>query len=306
MPIRLSLLLLFAWCSFSAAHAQRDSLIKAIFPKGTVMHQNIPYAGDTEKKHLLDIYLPANATANTPLLVWVHGGGWMVNDKYADMSYMNSTIRAIINNGYALASIDYRFSSQAVFPAQVQDCNLALEYLYQHAADYKLDKRKIGLIGFSAGGHLASLMGLSHNNSIKDFYTDGRKPSFSIRCVVDFYGPSDLIALGINPPADTSLSNGRDALSLLLGALVVDRPDLAKRASPITYVDKQDPPFIIIQGEKDDGVPQSQSKVLHSWLKLSGVYSELIVVPGAPHFGVMFDAADIRERIIGFLGKYLK
>lgn len=305
MLMRLSLLLLLCWCHFSNAQVS-DSVIKAFFPPGTVIHKNIPYANDTLKKHLLDIYLPANAPANTPLLVWIHGGGWMHNDKHADMGYMRSTIQSVINHGYALASIDYRFSTQAVFPAQIQDCNLALEYLYQHAAAYKLDKRKIGLIGFSAGGHLASLAGLSLNNQVTDFYTGGKKPSFVIRCVVDFYGPSDLIALGINPPADTSLRNGRDALSLLLGALVVDRPDLARRASPVTYVDKQDPPFLIIQGELDESVPNTQSKVLHAWLKLAGVPSELIVVPGAPHYGVMFDAAPIRERVIAFLEKYLK
>jgi acetyl esterase/lipase len=93
------------------------------------MHNNIPYANDTLKKHLLDIYLPPNANNNTPLIVWVHGGAWMLNDKYADMGYMKNTIKAFINNGYALASIDYRHSTTAIFPAQIQDCNQGIGIL---------------------------------------------------------------------------------------------------------------------------------------------------------------------------------
>lgn len=284
------------------AAASQESPVKHYFPAGTVIYQNLNYAGDTLKKHLLDIYLPAKAGPSTPLVVWVHGGGWMVNDKYADMSYMRKTIAALLDSGYALASIDYRFSTTAPFPAQIQDCNLALDWLYKNAATYQLDKNKIGLIGFSAGGHLASLQGLSLNNKVKAFYPDGSKPSFGIRCVVDFYGPSDLVAFGTIPAA----LEGQNALTLLLGARAIDRPDLARVASPATYVDKNDPPFLIIQGEKDDQVPNTQAIILNSWLKLQGVPTELIMVTGAPHFGEMFDADDIRTRIFSFLRTHLK
>ncbi len=92
-----------------------------------------------------------------------------MNDKYADMGYMKKTLKGFIDSGYALASIDYRHSTQAVFPAQIQDCNQAIEYLYQHAAKYNIDKNRIAVIGFSAGGHLASLLALSNNNSVKEF-----------------------------------------------------------------------------------------------------------------------------------------
>lgn len=285
-------------------YPQNPSAVKSIFPAGTTTYSNIPYAGDTLKKHLLDIYLPSHSSTKTPLIVWVHGGAWMLNDKYADMSYMKNTIKAFIDSGYALASIDYRYSTAAVFPAQVQDCNQALEYLYQHAGQYKFDKSRIALIGFSAGGHLASLLALSHNNAIQEFYANGTKPHFSIKCVLDFYGPSDLISASSNP--DTSVNNARSPISLLLGAIPVDRPDLARRASPVTYIDKGDPPFIIVQGEKDESVPNTQSRLLSSSLKLAGVKNELIIVPNAPHYGEMFDADWIQERLFKFLGKYLK
>ena len=279
--------------------AQPAKKVQNIFPATTVTFNNVKYANDTLKGHLLDIYLPQKAKANTPLLVWIHGGAWNHNDKYSDMGYMKNTIRTFIESGYALASIDYRFSTTAVFPAQIGDCNQALEYLYQHAAEYKLDKNKIILIGFSAGGHLASLAGLSNNDAVKEFYPADKRPSFKISGVIDFYGPSDLLALLGN--GDSGIGNQDHPIFQLLGASPVQRPDLARIASPITYVDMNDPPFLIIQGEKDQSVPAVQSKLLSSWLNIHGVKNELIIVPNAPHFGEMFDAEDIRVKVMDFI-----
>jgi acetyl esterase/lipase len=286
------------------ATAQINPRVEHIFPTGTITYTNIPYANDTMQKHLLDIYLPSKHGKNTPLIVWIHGGAWMLNDKYADMSYMGNTIQSFIYSGFALASIDYRYSTTAIFPAQIQDVNQAVQFLYDHAAKYDLDKNKIALIGFSAGGHLASLMGLSNNNNVKEFYPPGEKINFKIRCVFDFYGPSDLIMQTANP--DTSVMNDRDPVAILLGAMPVNRPDLAKIASPVTYVDSNDPPFLIVQGEKDESVPNTESKILSSWLTLAGVPNKLIIVPGAPHYGKMFDADYIRKDIFSFLEKYMK
>ena len=282
----------------------QTSPVQHIFPKGTITYSNIPYADDTLHKHLLDIYLPANITKNLPLVVWIHGGAWMLNDKYADMSYMKKTVKGFIDSGYALASIDYRFSTDAIFPAQIQDCNQAIEFLYNHAAKYKIDKDKIAVIGFSAGGHLASLMALSNNNNVKQFYPKGKASDFKIKCALDFYGPSDLVMLATNP--DTSVNNQRNPVSILLGALPVERPDLARAASPVTYVDKNDPPFLIVQGEKDESVPNTESKILSSWLTVAGVHNKLIIVPGAPHYGEMYDADYIRNAVFDLLSHYLR
>src|SRR5437868_2606829 len=144
--------------------AQTFNPVKDVFPAGTLHYDNIPYANDTLKKHLLDIYVPSTGQSTYPVVVWIHGGAWMSNDKYADMGYMKNTLKEFIEKGYAVASIDYRWSTMAVFPAQIQDCNQALEFLYQNADKYKLDKNRMALIGFSAGGHLANLIGLSNNN----------------------------------------------------------------------------------------------------------------------------------------------
>jgi len=281
--------------------AQSTNRVLDIFPKGTVLYDDLSYANDTLKKHLLDIYLPTQGKESYPVVIWIHGGAWMSNDKYADMSYMKQTLKSFIDSGYAVASIDYRWSTMAIFPAQIQDCNQAIEYLYQHAEKYRLDRKKFALIGFSAGGHLANLVGLSNNNFVKDFYADGKKPHFKIRLVLDFYGPANFFTLKGNDSKDP-----KNPINLLLGGTVTDKPDLAKEASPITYIDKNDPPFLIVQGEKDESVNPDQATALNTRLASAGVKSELIIVPGAPHYGVMFDAENIRKRVFFSLKKYLE
>jgi acetyl esterase/lipase len=279
-------------------YSQKNPVYDA-FPLGTVLHGNVAYNNDTLPKHLLDVYLPENAKGKLPLVILIHGGGWLSNDKYADMGYMKKTMYEIINNSFALASIDYRFSTQAVFPAQIQDCNRAISFLYDNADKYGFDKNRFALMGFSAGGHLASLVGLSKNNNISKFFMSGTSKSFSFKAVVDFYGPAELIMF---PGA----GDAKSPEALLIGAAPLDRPDLAKTASPVTYVDKDDPPFLIIHGEKDDLVSPDQSRLLSSWLKLSGVPNELIIVKEAPHFGVMFDSDEIRNKVVSFLRMQLK
>ncbi len=277
--------------------SQTNPVINA-FPQGTILHGNIPYNNDTLKKHLLDIYLPANAKGKLPLVILIHGGGWLGNDKYADIGYMKKTVAEIVSSGFALASIDYRFSTQAVFPAQIQDCNRAVSFLYDNASKYGLDKNRLAVMGFSAGGHLASLVGLSKNDNINTFFMPGTSKSFIIKAVVDFYGPAELILF---PGANDEKSPE----GLLIGAAPLVRPDLAKAASPVTYVDKNDPPFLIIHGEKDELVSTKHSQLLSSWLNVAVVPNELIIVKDAPHFGVMFDADEIRNKVMNFLKKQL-
>jgi acetyl esterase/lipase len=283
------------------ASAQETNRIFNIFSKGTVLYGNIPYANDTLKKHLLDIYLPPTGKSSYPVVIWIHGGAWMLNDKYADMGYMTETIRGLIDSGYAVASIDYRWSTQAIFPAQIQDCNQAVEFLYQNASKYKIDRNRFALMGFSAGGHLANLLGLSNDNKVRSFYASGKRPHFKIKLVLDFYGPSDFFTLKGSESKDP-----RSPINILLGGTVADKPALAKEASPITYIDKNDPPFLIVQGEKDQSVNPDQSISLNSKLNAAGIKSEIIIVPGAPHYGVMFDARNIREKIFRDLSLYLK
>jgi acetyl esterase/lipase len=268
------------------------------FPQGTILKGNVPYNNDNLPKHLLDIYLPATAKGKLPLVIFIHGGGWLSNDKYADIGYMKKTVAEIVSSGFALASIDYRFSTQAVFPAQMQDCNRAIAFLYDNADQYGLDKDRFAVMGFSAGGHLASLVGLSKNNEIPAFYMPGTSKAFNFKGVVDFYGPSELILF-------PGSNDEKSPEGLLIGAAPLSRPDLAKAASPVTYVDKNDPPFLIIHGEKDQLVATKHSELLSAWLSVKGVQNKLIIVKDAPHFGEMFDADGVRNEVIDFLKKQL-
>jgi acetyl esterase/lipase len=181
----------------------------------------------------------------------------------------------------------------------MQDCNRAVSFLIDNAEKYGFDKNRMAVMGFSAGGHLASLMGLSKNNNVDSFFMTGTNKSFSFKAVVDFYGPAELILFpGANDPKSPE--------SQLIGATPLSRPDLAKGASPVTYVDKNDPPFLIIHGEKDDLVSPKQSQLLSSWLNVVGVQNELIIVKDAPHFGVMFDTDEVRNKVMTFLQEKLK
>lgn len=291
-------LIIFLFVFVSRSFAQTNPVMN-IMPDGTILHGNINYNNDDLKKHLLDIYLPADVKKKIPLVILIHGGAWLSNDKYADMGYMKKTVAEIIRSGFALASIDYRFSTEAVFPAQIQDCNRAFSYLYDNADRYNLDKNRFALMGFSAGGHLASLSGLSINNKVDSFFMPGTSNTFSFKAVVDYYGPAELILF---PRANDEKSPE----GLLIGAAPLSRPDLAKVASPVTYVDKNDPPFLIIHGENDELVSTRQSELLSSWLTVKGVPNELIIVKGAPHYGEMFDSDELRVKVISFLAKHLQ
>jgi acetyl esterase/lipase len=301
LPI--SLLLLFAAIA-TFAQPPSPSQVQARLPKGTIINGNIPYNSDTLKKHLLDIYLTADAkgkvpSGGVPLVVFIHGGGWIGNDKYADMGYMTNTINAMLENGFAIASIDYRFAQNAVFPAILQDCNKAVSFLYDNADKYNLDKNRIALMGFSAGGHLASVMGTSQNNKVENLHFPNSYRPIKYKAVVDFYGPTDLLLFPEND--DEKLPH-----AILIGAKPLERPDLAKAASPITYIDKNDPPFLIYHGEKDNLVSNKHSKLFSAWLNHYGVKNELTIVKDAPHFGKMYDVEEIKDRVIKFLKESFK
>ncbi len=260
----------------SSCYSQTNPVLDA-FPQGTILKGNIPYNDDTLQKHLLDIYLPANAKEKVPLIIFIHGGAWWSNDKYADIGYMKKTVTGILVQGYALASIDYRFSTQAVFPAQMQDCNRAVSFLYDHADEYGFDNKRFAVMGFSAGGHLASLVGLSANNNVNEFYMPGAGKSFNFRAVVDFYGPSELILFPGN-------DDEKSPESILIGATPLARPDLAKAASPVTNVDKNDAPNLIIHGQNDKVVDSKPARFMKAVLTFAGVPNKLIIVKDSPNF----------------------
>lgn len=261
------------------------------FPEGTAVARDLAYGPHERNK--LDVAVP-KGDGPFPLLVWIHGGGWENGDKAGFGAFAGQLAR-----GYAIASINYRYSKQAVFPAQIHDAKAAIRFLRANAKKYKIDGSKIGVGGGSAGGHLAALLGTS--GGVKDLEGDASaKPDASrVQAVFDLFGPADL---GTLSPAGAR----PNPVTRLLGGDTGEKKLLAESATPQTHITKDDPPFLIFHGDQDKLVPVKQSEDLHAALTKSGVSSELVVVKGAGHGGAGFANKTNGEKLGAFLDKALK
>jgi len=294
--IKICLFILFCFVFVDAKAQYKDTLD---IP-GTKVYREIPYLKNGLKQQNLDLYIPDGVKQPMPLIIWIHGGGWDGGYKgWIEIPYLAKL-------GYAIASVEYRFSSVAPFPAQILDCNEAVYYLWKNAAQYGLDTSRFVVGGGSAGGHLAALIGTSTNNHVTEFYNDIKKENkVRIRAVLDYYGPSDLNVVH-GRAAYLDYDGDNSFLNKFLGAHALDRPDLAAIASPVTYIDKNDPPILIIHGDIDGFVPFWESQLFYSRLKLAGVNAKLIKIVGANHAGPQFQAPDIQQQVISFLNDVLK
>lgn len=247
-------------------------------PDGGRAFRDRSYVTNGHARQKLDVYLPASGT-NWPLVVWVHGGAWLEGSKE------NPPALRFLRDGYAVASLNYRLSQHAIFPAQIQDCKAALRWLRAHAQQFGYDALRVGVWGSSAGGHLVALLGTS--GDVPEFDAVGAHASVSsrVQCVVDFFGPTDLAAMAKQAPPDSALDHDapNSPESKLVGGPIQQRRELARTANPITYTTPDDPPFLILHGDRDNLVPVGQSELLHAALQKAGVDSSLFVVKGAGH-----------------------
>lgn len=237
---------------------------------------------------VLDLYLPATPPPH-PVIVWVHGGGWSGGDEDLPAGH---PARQMVARGYALASVEYRLSGEAVFPAQIHDCRAAVRWLRAHAREYGLDPTRFAAWGSSAGGHLVALLGAAGEVDAFDDAAQGNAgESGRVQAVVDWFGPADLtFAVGL--PGDSSVTR-------LLGCSGCT--ERARQASPVTYVDASDPPFLIQHGTADPVVPFVQSEMLHAALTAAGVSSTRDLFTGAGHGGAAFNAPANVDRVKAFL-----
>ena len=242
--------------------------------------QEVEFARVGERALKLDLHLPP-AKPHGPLIVWVHGGAWRSGSK------KSMPLGKLVAEGYAVASVDYRLSTEAKFPAQIHDLKAAIRYLRGHGSEWKLPK-KILIAGDSAGGHLAALVGVSNGNVELEGDVGGdRAQSSDVQGIISFYGGANLTTI-LNQSTPHGLSVRVPALELLLGALPTNAPALARLASPIFHVDKNDPPLLLLHGDQDPQMPVNQS------LELAGAYQkaeapvQLEIVHGAAHGGAMF------------------
>jgi len=237
---------------------------------------------------LLDLYLPANQEQPAPLpaIVHFHGGGWRVGGRSSLGPQVDalglSPIERLVEAGFVVASADYRLSSVAHFPAQLLDAKAAVRWLRANAATYSVDSDRIYAWGDSAGGHLASLVGLTAGSAQ---YPRNEAISDTVAAVAAWYPPTDLLHMGGQrlPDAVASADDPGSREALLLGAQPADAPDKAAAASPLTYAGNHAPPFFLAHGTADRFVPPAQSATLAAALEAAGADVELLLIEGADH-----------------------
>lgn len=278
-----------------ATHAQAQ---ERRLPEGTKALRNIPYVPGGHERQKLDLFIPPGATNPLPLIIWVHGGAWRTGNKE------NCPALRYLERGYAVASVNYRLSQHAIFPAQIEDCKSAVRWLRTHAKDYRLDSERFAAWGASAGGHLVALLGTS--GAVPEF-DRGENPEVSsrVQAVVDFFGPTDFTQMSKyslpSSPFDHDAADSPE--SLLIGGAVQQNQDKAARANPITYVSRDDPSFLIMHGNKDNLVPYQQSELLSDALLKAGVRVRLKIIAGAGHG---FGGPEIDSQVAEFFDRELK
>lgn len=205
----------------------------------------------------LDIYHQKNITKTTPLIIFIHGGAWKKGDKHDYWPYLISYAK----KGYITATIQYRFTGVAKYPAQLNDVEAAINWMKENADQYHIDKNKIALVGGSAGAHLAMLAAYSI-------------PDLKIKGIVNLYGPADLT---------TEYAREKKSVQNLIGKSYEEAPELYKKASPINYLSKDIPPTLTFQGTLDELVPYEQSDKLDKKIKEAGATSHYHKLKGWPH-----------------------
>ncbi len=277
------------------------------FPQTTEsmkVERNIPYVENGHPNQVLDLYLPDQPSDKPlPLMIWIHGGAWMAG------SQANPPMLYLVKEGFAVASIQHRFSSHAIWPAQAYDCKAAIRFLRDHAAKYNLDPNYFGVGGDSSGGHLAAFIGTSGDVSEMEGDLGNTNISSRVQAVVDWFGPTDftLMAQQSVPGSMIQHDSPNSPESLLLGGPVQEMLELANTANPLTYIDVNDPPFLIMHGDNDQLVPLGQSVILAKALIDAGIEEVTMkTIHGAQHEGPEFHSEESRQMIEEFLSRKLK
>jgi acetyl esterase/lipase len=257
----------------------------------------------------LDLYLPKN-DGIFPLVIMVHGGGFMFGDK-ADGAGLTG-VDQLLAAGYAVASINYRLSGEAKYPAQIHDVKAAVRFLRANSSKYSLNPDKFGAWGASAGGNLVALLGTTCSVvELEGSELGNADQSSCVQAVVDWFGPIDFLKMDEQFAGSGCPQNHNDASSpesKLVGAAIQTVPDLVKTTNPMNYIDATDPPFFIQNGSADCNIPPIQGKNLADQL-VQVIGSEKVtytLLEGAGHGGSQFETEANLKKVISFLGKYLK
>jgi len=266
-------------------------------PEAARILRDLAYIPDGHERQKLDLYLPTQSEGDgpMPLIVWVHGGAWRAGSK------QNCRSIRFLKQSYAAASINYRLSQHAIFPAQIEDCKAAIRFLRANAGKYNIDPDRIGVWGSSAGGHLVALLGTA--GDVKQFDKGPNlHVSSRIQAVCDYFGPTDFTKMNdFKGRMDHDVPDSPE--SQLVGGPVQENKEACRRANPITYISKDDPPFLICHGDKDMLVPHNQSVLLNTALKKAGVNVKFHTVKGGGHG---FRNQEVDRMVQEFFDKHLR
>jgi acetyl esterase/lipase len=259
----------------------------------------------------LDIYLPNQGKGPFPVIFAVHGGGFMLGDKSGP--FVQPAMKGL-TRGYAVVCVNYRLSREAIFPAAVLDLKAALRFLRANAEKFNLDPDKIAAWGDSAGGNLASMLGVTTGlPELEDLTMGNTGHPSNVQAVVDFYGPTDFAnmdnafaASGITKHMIHSRPTSYE--SRYMGFMIATNPEKARKANPETYISSTTPPFFIENGDKDLTVPPSQNAHFAAALEKAIGKDKVVyvVLPGAGHGGPEFETTENLEKVFAFLDKFLK
>jgi acetyl esterase/lipase len=275
-----------------AAHGQANTVD---------IHRDIIYASPGNVPVKLDLYVPTGLAAPPPIVIYIHGGGWEAGSKE------NPLPLALTKQGFALASINYRLSQVAIFPAQIYDCKAAVRWVRANAEKYHYNADKIGLVGDSAGGHLVALLATTANDPKLEGDEGNVGVSSAVQAVVDYYGPTDFISLidQVTPQQRANLDNPVTHLfggPLWNHGLMADKVEIAKLASPVSHITATSSPMFILHGDQDPIVPLQQSVEFNDALKKAGVETHLVVIKGGGHG---FNDPPSAQAATDFLKKHL-
>jgi acetyl esterase/lipase len=257
--------------------------------------KDLNYAADSMVYHRLDIYLPEIEKSTYPAVIEIYGSAWFGNNlKGTDIATLG---KALLDAGFAVVMPNHRSSSDAKFPAQIQDIKAVVRFVRANAEKYQIDTSFIGITGYSSGGHLAALAGTSGGirqytvgsvtEDIDGYIGPDANYRSSIDAVVDWFGPTDFLVMdSCGSQLVHNASNSPE--SSLIGGPIQDNKDKCELANPITYVDANDPPFLILHGDADPLVPHCESDLLFSALQKANVTSQFVLVPNGQHGPGMF------------------
>lgn len=250
-------------------------------------------AGETELK--LDVVRPGEGKGPFPAVLVIHGGAWRGGNKKDNGGFQNDLAR----HGFVTISPQYRFCPKETFPAQIHDVKAAVRWLKSNAAKYHVDPERIGAVGFSAGGHLSLMLGLTSEGDGLEGNVKPGDPDSRIKAVVNYFGPSDLGAADMPAVSQPLVKD-------FLGGTPLEKPEASAKASPLTYVSSDDPPVLTFQGTKDPLVPHSQAIKLTEAMSKAGVPGRVELLIGASHGWGGAELEHTKAETLAFFDRYLK